>query len=54
MDDNKPHEESRKAKNSNDNQVTPDMTTEELIESIRGKIQRVLAEEAGNPNYSKK
>lgn len=39
---------------NNNNQVTPDMTSEELIESIRGEIQRVLAEKASNPNYSKK
>ncbi|SHF47499.1 hypothetical protein SAMN05443144_10929 [Fodinibius roseus] len=54
MDDNQAKDKDKKAKNNSDNQVAPDMTSEELIESIRGKIQRVLVEKASNPDYSKK
>lgn len=52
MNDNKPKKETWKAKNNQGNQVTNDMTSDELIESIRGKIQQVLAEKASNSNYS--
>lgn len=54
MNDNKPKDKARKAKNNIENQGPPDMTSEELIESIRGKIQRALLEKAGNQNYSEK
>lgn len=46
MTNNKPEENSSDSIKTKDRHAIPDMTSKELIESIRGKIQRVLAEKA--------
>lgn len=54
MSNNKPKGDSHNIRNGNDDQDIQEMTSEELIESIRGKIQRVLVEKAKDPGYSEK
>lgn len=54
MNNSKPTGDSRNSINDKGDQDTRDMTSEELIESIRGKIQRVLVEKAKDPSYSEK
>lgn len=51
MRNNKQKEDRRERMDKNDSRVTPEMTSAELIESIRGKIQQALAKKAKEPGH---